>query len=129
MADDETRAKFFRGRFRPEFAPAFEAWLATQPRTNSAAPSSPFIMPEYLVERYELATQLESEARAASKRAQAANQQGDSYVFSTVIFSATLFFTGIAPHFGSLRGRAVLLGIAAAMGLAGLAQLAVSPVK
>jgi hypothetical protein len=129
MAGDEERAKFYRQRFRPEFRPAFEAWMATQPRNNPAAPSSPFILPDYRLERYERATRLESEAGAASDRAQAANQQGDDYVLTTVIFSTILFFTGIAPHLGSFRTRAVVLSIAAGMGLAGLVQLATYPVK
>src|SRR6185312_741522 len=34
-ARDETRlTRFYRKRFRPEFRPAFEAWVATKPRTN-----------------------------------------------------------------------------------------------
>ena len=47
-ARDETElADFYRKRFRTEFRPAFEAWIATRPRTNPNAPLSPFAMPQY----------------------------------------------------------------------------------
>ena len=44
---DKERAIFFEQRFRSEFRPAFEAWLATRPWENPAAPSSPYVLPEY----------------------------------------------------------------------------------
>ena len=38
-ARDETElADFYRKRFRAEFQPAFQAWVATRPRTNPDAP-------------------------------------------------------------------------------------------
>ena len=45
--DDEELADFYTERFRPEFRPAFDAWLATDPLTNSDAPPTPFAMDEY----------------------------------------------------------------------------------
>src|SRR5439155_19739256 len=40
-ARDETElAAFYRKRFRAEFQPAFDAWVATKPRTNPRAPLS-----------------------------------------------------------------------------------------
>ncbi|HYE37016.1 hypothetical protein [Methylocaldum sp.] len=126
---DAERARFFEQRFRPEFRPAFEAWVASQPLENAAAPSSPFVLPEYRLELSDRAAQLEQEAGTASDHAQAANQQGDDYVLSTVIFSATLFFTGIAAHFSKFRVRVALLIIAGVMALVGVAQLATYPVR
>ena len=38
---------FYQRRFRDEFKPAFQAWIATKPLTNPDAPLSPFAMPEY----------------------------------------------------------------------------------
>ena len=49
-------ADFYRHRFREEFEPAFEAWIATRPLRNPRAPLSPFAMPEY-----ELASTKEAE--------------------------------------------------------------------
>src|SRR3954453_11232515 len=46
---DQTLADFYVNRFRDEFRPAFEAWLATQPFTDPAAPPTPFAMPDYQV--------------------------------------------------------------------------------
>src|ERR1700761_2744212 len=36
--------EFYRERFRPEFAVAFEHWLALHPASNPAAPPTPFTM-------------------------------------------------------------------------------------
>jgi len=126
---DKERARFFEQRFRPEFRPAFDAWIASRPLANAAAPSSPFVLPEYRQEFSDRAAQLEQEAGTASDHAQAANQQGDDYVLTTVIFSATLFFTGIAAHFSKFRVRVALLIIAGVMAVVGLVQLATYPVR
>ena len=49
-AQDETElADFYYKRFRPEFEPAVEAWVATRPLRNQDAPLTPFAMPEYQV--------------------------------------------------------------------------------
>jgi hypothetical protein len=42
-------ADFYRERFRSEFEPAFEAWVATRPRRNPQAPLTPFVMSQYPV--------------------------------------------------------------------------------
>lgn len=126
---DKQRAKFFEQRFRPEFRPAFEAWVATRPLENAAAPSSPFALPEYHLELSDRTAELEREALMASDSAAAANQQGDNYVLTTVIFSAALFFTGIAAHFKKFWVRVALLAIAGVMVFAGLGQLATYPVR
>src|SRR3954464_3950651 len=40
-ANDEQLAGIYRRRFRPEFVPAFRAWLAQKPFTNPAAVPGP----------------------------------------------------------------------------------------
>ena len=59
LAGNHELAEFYRRRFRPEFQPAFAAWIATAPFTNPDAPLSPFAMPEYtrLRRRAELAAE------------------------------------------------------------------------
>ena len=42
--DESELADFYTARFRPEFKPAFDAWLATDPLTNPEAPPTPFAM-------------------------------------------------------------------------------------
>src|SRR5262245_17387564 len=39
-------ARFYVDRFRPEFVPAFDAWIATRPFVTAGAPPTPFVMPE-----------------------------------------------------------------------------------
>src|SRR6478752_7299593 len=46
-ANGDRRAEaLFRRRFRPQFVPAFQAWLATKPFTNPSAPAGPQVMPQ-----------------------------------------------------------------------------------
>ncbi len=45
--DEGALADFYEARFRPDFRPAFDAWLATDPLTNADAPPTPFAMDEY----------------------------------------------------------------------------------
>ena len=78
-------ANFYRERFRAEFAPAFEAWLALDPANNPDAPDTPFGMPEYELSRAEDADRLEREAEAAFAEGRAANQQSDDYILNAVI--------------------------------------------
>ena len=47
--DRQELADFYSMRFRDEFKPALESWLATDPFGNSDAPNSPFVMPNYVV--------------------------------------------------------------------------------
>lgn len=42
-----TLSGFLYERFRDEFRPAVDAWLATRPLLSPDAPSTPFAMPEY----------------------------------------------------------------------------------
>src|SRR5262245_18855547 len=49
-------ARVLERRFRPEYRPAFDAWLKTDPFHNPKAPPGPVFMPQYhnaLVERSE----------------------------------------------------------------------------
>ncbi|MGA8795736.1 MAG: hypothetical protein WB526_01550, partial [Candidatus Cybelea sp.] len=94
--DEET---FIHRRFRPEMKRAVDAWLATKPRTNASAPSSPFAMPEYSLQAGKDATQLNALAEANFEKATAANERGDAYVRLTVIFAAVSFLAGISTKF------------------------------
>ena len=38
---------FYSDRFKKEFKPAVEAWIATKPLKNRNAPLTPFVMPQY----------------------------------------------------------------------------------
>jgi hypothetical protein len=57
---------FYEDRFREEFRPAFDAWLATDPLTNVAAPKTPFAMDEYRLDAANEAERLDAEAERLS---------------------------------------------------------------
>jgi hypothetical protein len=113
-ADVKGNAKltqFYRRRFRPEFRPAFNAWLATSPRTNPRAPLTPFAMPQYRVAMAVESTRLNTAAGVHSDAAGEANQRSDNYVLALVLFAAALFFAGISTKLHSLRQREILLAL------------------
>ena len=68
--DASELADFYTARFRPEFKPAFDAWLATDPLTNPDAPPTPFAMDDYQLQARADAERLDAdeEAMAATVR-------------------------------------------------------------
>lgn len=120
---------FLQERFRDEFAVAFDAWLATNPLTNPDAPRSPFDMPEYRLEAADQAETLRTEAEIATQTAAEANQTGDNYVLTTVLFASVLFFAGISTKFRGRWIKVVLLGVGFAAFVAGTVLLVSFPVQ
>jgi hypothetical protein len=111
-ARDDTRlVDFYEKRFREEFRPAFDAWLATKPATNPKAPLSPFAMPEYVVAEQQRADELTREADAAGVQARVDNQRSDNYVLCVVLFAASLFFAGISTKLVSAASRKLILAL------------------
>jgi hypothetical protein len=121
-------ADFYRERFRDEFQPAFEVWLASQPLTNADALPSPFEQPEYQLVATAEAQRLEAEASAAFERGTQANQTGDDYVFNAVLLALALFFAGIANRFAGIAVKSALLGMALLLLLIGLGTIARFPI-
>ncbi len=117
-------ADFYSERFRPEFKPAFDAWLASKPLTNPQALKSPFDHPEYALAAVAEANQLEQRAATAFQAGTTANQTGDDYVLNAVILALALFFAGIANRFGWLAVRGGLLAVALILVVFGLVNLA-----
>jgi len=103
---------FYRKRFRPEFARAFEAWLMTEPLKNAAAPESPFAMPEYHSARLAQARALQKKADDLFNQGQRDNDIGDRFVRATVLLAIALFFGGIGQTFKSTTIKAVLVAMA-----------------
>ena len=64
-----TLATLYEKRFRPEFKPTFEAWLALDPFNNPNAPPGPLFMPQYKLSLEEQANQLDAQAEKPSIRA------------------------------------------------------------
>src|SRR5262245_36646835 len=128
---EDELATFYRERFRDEFQPAFQAWIATRPRTNPDAPNSPFEMPQYKLAADASARKLEAEAEAFAAQARQANQRSDNYVLGVVLFALALFFTGVSTQrfFKSHRVRLALLGVAVVVFIAAAAWIGTFPVN
>ncbi|HTN78187.1 MAG TPA: hypothetical protein VMK16_00830 [Acidimicrobiales bacterium] len=120
-------ADFYRARFRDEFKPAFDAWLATQPLSNPNAPSTPFAMTDYQLAENKEADRLDSVALAESAEAATAIDRSDDYMLAVVLFAASLFFAGISTKLQTLRHREVLLGLGALLFLGTFVWIAIAP--
>jgi hypothetical protein len=127
--DEAELAAFYRKRFRPEFQPAFQAWVVTRPRRNPDAPLSPFAMPEYELAASAEAERLEAEAAAASEDVGRYIQRADNYALAVVLFAAALFFAGISTRLASRTPRAVILGLGYALFLGAVIWIATFPVS
>lgn len=109
--DENELAAFYRKRFRPEFVPAFNTWVATRPLKNPDAPLSPFALPQYRLAASTHSDRLEAEAGAHSKAVGQYIQRADNYSLAVVLFAASLFFAGITTRLQALRPRLAILGL------------------
>lgn len=129
-AREETElADFYFRRFRTEFKPAVDAWIATRPRRNPNAPLTPFAMPQYRLEARASAEQLEEEAEAWSARGRTNVQRATNYVLGVVLFAAALFFAGISTKLATPRLRRVVLGFGLVVFVATVAWMTTFPVS
>ena len=120
---------FLRKRFRDEFTPALDAWLASDPISNPRAPASPFEMAEYRLAAEEKATELEAIAQARGRDGREANQTSDNYVLTTVFFAVVLFFVGVGTKFEGVRVRVGLLAVATVGLIGGALTIATFPIE
>jgi hypothetical protein len=95
-------------RFRPQFRVAFDAWIAEDPFTNSAAPPGPTYMPQYARPERDHAKALDVRAAEQFEKGAKAADNADRYVRITVFLATVLFLVGISGHF---RVRAARLGL------------------
>ena len=107
--NDSLQAKFVEERFREEFRPAFNAWIATANKTNPVPAGTPFELPEYALAKYNESARLEEEATATYNSGKDANTNGDMYISNTVLFAIVLFFCGIYTRWESIRIRRGIL--------------------
>jgi hypothetical protein len=129
-ARNETELEgFYRKRFRPEFQPAFQAWVATKPRRNPSAPLSPFAMPQYKLAATAKSDRLEARAAAFSTRVGLLIQRADNYALAGVLFAVSLFFAGISTRLRSPTPRMVVLGLGYALFLGSVIWIGTFPVS
>ena len=127
VAGNTELADFYRQRFRDEFKPAFDAWIATNPRTNPDAPASPFAMSEYRVAEADDAARLNKEADARSEAASRANERSDKYMLAVVLFASALFFAGMSTKLRSIRQQEVLVVLGAVIFVVAVVLVATFP--
>lgn len=109
-SDEGELASFYRRRFRDEFEPAFNAWVATRPRENPDAPLSPFAMPQYQLAAQKQADELEQQAAAFSLAVARNVERADRYMLAVVLFAIALFFAALSIR---LRSRDLRIGLLA----------------
>ena len=129
-ARGETRLRdFYFKRFRKEFKPAVNAWLATKPVQNPTAPLTPFAMPQYRSAARDEAERLEAQADEWAATGRRNIQRSTNYVLGVVLFAAALFFAGMSTKLPSRRLRVAMLSMGAVVFVATLAWIVTSPVS
>ena len=112
LTGDNRLARRYEERFRLEFRPAFQAWLATTPLSNPHAPPGPVFMPEYRNARADQSAALDKQASEVFEEGSHARETGDKYVRTTVLLATVLFLIAVSQRFSIFTVRTVLLVIA-----------------
>jgi hypothetical protein len=120
-------ADFYYLRFRDEFRPVVDEWLATRPLDNPDAPPSPFDMEAYQPVELEEAERLLEEAGRLTGLAEVAGNFVDQFTKIVVTLAGALLLAGIASQFEWEELRAVVVGIAILILLASTMQMLTLP--
>jgi hypothetical protein len=129
-AQDKTElASFYRTRFRKEFKPAFDAWVATKPLQTEGAPLTPFAMPQYRLAAAAEAERLDQQAEAFSAEVRRNIQHGSNYVLGVVLFAVALFFAGMSTKLTAPGLRKAMLGVGWVLFLSTVVWIATFPVS
>jgi hypothetical protein len=127
--DERMLANFYRTRFRAEFQPAVDAWIATRPLKNPDAPLTPFAMPEYKLAASAEAAALDKQAEELAADVRSDLQRASNYVLGVVLFAVALFFAGISTKLSSPTLRAATLGAGCLVFLGALGWLSTFPIS
>jgi len=122
-------ADFYVDRFRDEFQPAYEAWIAQQPLTNADAPTTPFVMEEYQVAAKKQAEELDAAAEASAAEVRVDIQRSSNYVLTVVLYAIVLFFAGMSTRLSNRRLRWVTTIAGTVVLVGALAWVATFPVS
>ena len=120
-------ADLYERRFRDEFRPAFERWVADDPLHNENAIASPIDEPNYVIANSVKADKLERLGDRRFEAGKEATEHADDYVFVTVFFAVVLFFAGISLRFVWTPMRTLILVLGAGMLVYGAVRLATLP--
>jgi hypothetical protein len=112
---DREAAAVFERRFRPEYRPAFRAWLRTDPFHNPKAPAGPLLMPQYQNAAAEQAAAYDEKASTAFEQGTKARERGDRYLRNTILLATVLFLTALAQKFKLVGVRIALAAVSAVL--------------
>jgi hypothetical protein len=127
--EERELAEFYFRRFRAEFKPAVDAWLATRPLQSSDAPLTPFAMPQYQLAAREEAEQLDRRAETLAAAVRRNIQRSTNYVLGVVLFAVALFFAGMSTKLASPGPRIALLAVGCLVFLGTAVWVATFPVS
>jgi len=103
---DRQLQEMLERRFTPDYADAFQDWLAVDPFTNPDAPAGPAAMPGYANPAMTKAATSNAQASSYFAAGTAARETANKYVRQTVLFASVLFVVAVAQRF-RLRGARV----------------------
>ena len=126
---DARLVAFYQERFRPEFKPAFNAWIATKPLKTKGAPLTPFAMPQYRLAAKEEADRLDQTAEELSSQVRRDIQRSSNYVLGVVLFAVALFFAGMSTKLGAGGMRKAMLVVGCVLFLGTVIWIATFPVS
>jgi hypothetical protein len=129
VPEPTTHSGFIALRFREEFKPAFEAWMATRPVVNADATGTPFEQWQYQLASAAQVDAADERAEGHSQRAREANQRGDNYVLLTVLFATALFFGAMSGKLDEVRNSGIALGVALVIVVCAVAIMATFPIE
>jgi hypothetical protein len=129
QAGEGELAGFYLDRFRPEFATAFDAWIATDPLVDPNAPKTPFAMPEYQLAAQEEADALDAESEASAAEVRTYIQRASNYVLTIVLYAIVLFFAGVSNRMVNRRLRMVMVASGALVLFGAIAWVVTFPVS
>ena len=129
-AQDRTELEsFYRTRFREEFKPAFDAWIATRPLESSGAAPTPFALPEYKLASAAEAERLDAQAEVLAATVRRDIQRASNYVLAVVLFAVALFFAGMSARLAASGLRTAMLAVGWIVFLGAAVWVATSPMS
>jgi hypothetical protein len=126
---DDKLVAFYGQRFRAEFKPAFNAWIATKPLKTKGAPLTPFTMPEYQLAAKKEAARLDQTAEVLAAGVRQDIQRSSNYVLGVVLFAVALFFAGMSTKLTAPGIRKAMLLVGYVIFLGAAVWIATSPVS
>jgi hypothetical protein len=98
-AGDRSLQAELERRFSPDYATAFQGWLATDPFNDPNAPAGPAAMPGFTTADLTQAAQMNAQAGTLLTQGSDARDTANEYIRATVLFASVLLLIGIAQRF------------------------------